>query len=299
MTLQTETAAARRTLEQAGIDPIEAAVDADLLARTVLGWDRARLLASLTDSPPPGFHAAYATLIARRQRREPAAYIVGYREFWSRQFEVGPGVLVPRPETEIIVEEALARLAGRVASSFGQSPVARRSIEIADVGTGSGCLAVTLALELPPAHVVATDTSGRALDTARRNAVRHEVADRIDFVNTDLLADVDTRFDLIVSNPPYVPTPQMAQLPPEVRDYEPAEALSGGADGLDVVRSLVLQAESRLKPDALLVFEFGFGEDTAVAEAIASRPAFRMEAMRSDLQGIPRTAVVRWQPPGK
>ena len=297
MSLQTEIAAARRTLEEAGIDPIEAAVDADLLARTVLGWDRARLLASLSDSPPPEFPAAYGALVARRRRREPAAYIVGRREFWNREFEVGPGVLVPRPETELIVEEALARLAGRVASSFREPAAARRPIAIADVGTGSGCLAVTLAVELPHARVVATDTSPRALDTARRNAVRHEVADRIDFVNTDLLAGIDTRFDLIVSNPPYVPIAQMSQLAPEVRDYEPAEALSGGADGLAVVRSLLLEAESRLKDNGLLVFEFGFGEDAAVAAAIASRPAFRMEAMRRDLQGIPRTAVVRWQPP--
>ena len=297
MTLQSAIADARRTLEKAGIDPIEAAVDADLLARTVLGWDRASLLASLTDPPPPGFPTAYAALVARRERREPAAYIVGYREFWSRQFEVGPGVLVPRPETELIVEEALARLAGRVAASFREPASSRRPIDIADVGTGSGCLAVTLAIELPPARVVGTDTSARALDVARRNAERHEVADRIDFVNTDLLAGLDTRFDLVVSNPPYVPASQMAQLPPEVREHEPPDALSGGPDGLDVVRSLLLQAESRLKEDGWLIFEFGFGEDRAVADAIAARPAYRLEVMRSDLQGIPRTAVVRWQPP--
>ncbi len=297
MTLQSEIATARRTLERAGIDPVEAAVDADLLARTVLGWDRARLLASLADPPPPDFHPAYATLVARRERREPAAYIVGRREFWNRSFEVGPGVLVPRPETELIVEEALARLAGRVASSFGEPPSARRPIEVADVGTGSGCLAVTLALELPLARVVATDTSPRALDTARRNATRHEVADRIEFVRTDLLADVDTRFDMIVSNPPYVPEPEMGQLPPEVREWEPAEALSGGADGLGVVRALLLQAESRLKDDGMLIFEFGFGEDGAVRRAVAGRPVFRLEAVRADLQGIPRTAIARWQPP--
>ncbi len=294
MSLRAEIATARQTLERAGIDPIEAAVDADLLARTALGWDRARLLASLADPPPPDFPAAYAGLIARRQRREPAAYIVGHREFWSRDFEVGPGVLVPRPETELIVEEALARFAGRTA---GEPASARHPIEIADVGTGSGCLAVALAVELAVARVTATDTSRRALEIARRNAARHQVADRIDFVSTDLLAGVDTRFDLIVSNPPYIPASEMPQLPREVREYEPAEALSGGADGLDVIRALLLQAESRLKENAVLIFEFGFGEDGAVSQAIASRPAFRLEKMRRDLQGIPRTAVARWQPP--
>jgi release factor glutamine methyltransferase len=309
MTLQSEIVNARRTLEQAGIDPSEAAVDADLLARAVLGWDRARLLASLGDPAPPAFHEPYAGLIARRQRREPAAYIVGYREFWSRQFEVGPSVLVPRPETELIVEEALADLTGRPAppsplrgfgapgASFSRSSPARHPLHIADVGTGSGCLAVTLALELPLARVVATDTSRRALEIARRNAARHEVADRVDFVSTDLLAEVDARFDLIVSNPPYIPASEMPQLPPEVREYEPPEALSGGPDGLDVIRRLLLQAESRLKDHGVLIFEFGFAEDRAVSQAIAARPAFRLEKIRSDLQGIPRTAVARWQPP--
>jgi release factor glutamine methyltransferase len=297
MTLHAEIANARRTLEQAGISPIEAAVDADLLARAVLGWDRARLLASLADPAPPHFHAAYAALVARRQRREPAAYIVGSREFWGRDFEVGPGVLVPRPETELIVEEALARLAGRMVASFAQAAGPRHPVLIADAGTGSGCLAVTLALELPRARIVATDMSAAALNLARRNATRHETGDRIDFLETNVLADVDACFDLIVSNPPYVPASEMPHLSPEVRDYEPREALWGGADGLDLIRELLLQAESRLKENGLLIFEFGFGQETAVSEAIASRPAFRLATMRRDLQGIPRTAVVRWQPP--
>lgn len=295
MTLHAEIAAARHLLEQAGIDPIEAAVDADLLARKALGWDRARLLASLTDAAPPGFHDAYAPLVARRRRREPAAYIVGHREFWGRDFEVGPGVLVPRPETEIVVEEALARVALRAAASPAQH---RHVLRVADVGTGSGCLAIALALELPAARLVATDTSSTALKAAQRNAALHDVADRIWFVETDLLSDVDERFDLIVSNPPYVPATDMVQLPPEVRDYEPGEALLGGIDGLDVIRRLLLQCESRLRSDGLLVFEFGFGQEAGVRTAVAARPAFQLEAVRHDLQGVPRTAVARWRPPG-
>ena len=315
MTLQSEIAGARRTLEHAGIDPLEAAVDADLLARAVLGWERAQLLASLADAAPPPFHAAYDTLIARRVRREPAAYIVGSREFWGRDFQVGPGVLVPRPETELIIEEALAGLPrhgrsaapdetlGPASSEGGVRASARnlsgraQSPQIADAGTGSGCLAVTLALELPRARLVATDTSRAALALAKRNAARHEAADRIDFVETNVLAEVDARFDLIVSNPPYVPASDMPGLPPEVRDYEPREALFGGADGLDIIRELLLQAESRLKDDGLLIFEFGFGQQAAVTRAIAARPALRLQAIRRDLQGIPRTAVLRLQPP--
>ncbi len=298
MTLHAEIARARHALERAGIDPIEAAVDADLLARAALGWDRARLLASLTDEAPPGFPAAYGVLVARRERREPAAYIVGHREFWGRDFEVGPGVLVPRPETELIVEEAVGRFTGQARSwPAGSVPGRHRQLLIADVGTGCGCLAVALALELPHARLVATDTSATALAVARRNATRHEVADRVEFVHTDLLAGVDARFDLIVSNPPYVPAPDMPRLPPEVRDYEPSGALAGGGDGLDVIKALLLEAESRLKQDGALVFEFGFGQGEAVSDAIAARPAFRLETLRRDLQGIPRTAVVVWEPP--
>ncbi len=293
MSLHSEIAAAKRLLEQAGIDPVEAAVDADLLARHVLGWDRARLLASLIDPPPPGFDAAYATLVARRQRREPAAYIVGGREFWRRDFEVGPGVLVPRPETESIVEEAIARCGAHAAAPHREHPLL-----VADVGTGSGCLAVTLAAEFPGARVVATDTSRTALAFARRNAARHDVSDRIEFVETDLLADVDARFDLIVSNPPYVRSEEMERLPDEVRDYEPKQALLGGRDGLDVIRRLLLQSESRLCTGGLLIFEFGFGQEAGVRDVVGARPAFRMEAVRSDLQRIPRTAVVQWHPPG-
>ncbi len=297
MTIQAEIADARRALERAGIDPVEAAVDADLLARVVLGWDRAHLLASLDDPAPSGFHAAYAALVGRRVRREPAAYIAGFREFWGRDFEVGPGVLVPRPETELIVEEAVGRLAGHLAASVRADGDERSRFLVADVGTGSGCLAVSLAREFPRARVVATDTSPAALDTAARNAARHEVADRIQFVHANVLAGVDAAFDLIVSNPPYVPAADMSGLPPEVRDYEPRQALFGGDAGLDVITELLLQSESRMRAGALLVFEFGFGQEAAVRDAVASRPAYVLEHIRNDLQGIPRTAIVRWSPP--
>jgi release factor glutamine methyltransferase len=254
------------------------------------------LLASLVEPAPPGFREAYAPLVERRRRREPAAYIIGSREFWGLNFEVRPGVLVPRPETEIVIEEAIDRFAHRAAASVAASH--KPPLVVADVGTGSGCLAIALALELRGATLVATDTSVTALETARRNATAHEVGDRIQFLETDLLSDVDAALDLIVSNPPYVSAADMARLPPEVRDYEPPDALLGGDDGLDVIRHLLLQSESRLRPDGLLIFEFGFGQETAVTGAVAARPAFQIATIRRDLQGIPRTAVLRWHPPG-
>lgn len=287
VTLHDEMSRARRQLEAAGIDRAEAAVDAELLARTVLGWDRARLLASSVLPAPRGFDTSYSALISRRERREPVAYIVGYREFWNRDFTVGPGVLVPRPETEIIVEESIAR-----AGMLGRKS---RVVAIADVGTGSGCLAVTLALEIRNAHVVATDISRPALAIAEINARRHGALERVDFVETSLLSDVDATFDLIVANPPYVPSGAMPVLPPEVREHEPPEALLGGEDGLDVIRELLLQAESRLRIGGLLIFEFGYGQQAGVEAAIAARPILRLDTTRRDLQGIPRTAVVTSQ----
>jgi release factor glutamine methyltransferase len=189
-------------------------------------------------------------------------------------------VLVPRPETELIVEDAVARFERR----------RDREWRIADVGTGSGCLAISLAIEFPHARLVATDVSEAALSIARRNAARHGVADRVRFVLTDLLAGVDAAFDLIVSNPPYVPAPEMPTLPPDVREYEPQEALLGGTDGLDVIRALLLQAESRVVLGGWV--EFGFGQQAQVRAAIAARSAFRLAAIREDLQRIPRIAVL-------
>jgi release factor glutamine methyltransferase len=286
MSLHDEMARARVRFERAGIDSLEAAVDAELLARAVLSWDRARLLASSRLPVPDGFIDAYEALVARREKREPAAYVVGCREFWNRDFEVGPAVLVPRPETEFIIEEALDHLP--------PGGPRHHPARIADVGTGSGCLAVTLALEFPFCTVIATDVAAAAFEVARRNADRYRVSDRVTFVETNLLADVDARFDLIVSNPPYVPTADLDRLQPEVRDYEPVDALAGGDDGLDVVRELLLQAESRLREGGLLIFEFGFGQQAGVRAAVAARPAFSLEKVRQDLQGIPRTAVARF-----
>lgn len=279
MTLADRLAAARRTLEAAGIPPGEAALDAELLARTVLGWDRATLVSNLRDAADARFGVQYDALLARRSRREPTAYIVGEREFWGIPFEVDPSVLVPRPETELIVEEALALFAD------GPPPAA-----IVDVCTGSGCLAVVLAMEFSGAAVIATDISEEALRVARRNATRHGVAARVDFHRADLLDGVTGGADLIVSNPPYVASADAARLPAEVRDHEPAVALFAGKDGLSCYRRLMPAARIRLAPRGRLIVEVGYDQHEAVI-GIAASERLHLEHLRRDLQGLARTLV--------
>jgi release factor glutamine methyltransferase len=276
---------ARRRLERAGIEAVEAAIDADVLARHALGgWERGQLLAGLRDASPPGFAEGFEPLVRRREQREPTGYLTGHREFWNIDIEVGPGVLIPRPETELIVEEVLARVTSRA-----EGP----RLRIADVGTGSGCLAVALARWLPGAHIVATDVSDAALRVARRNAARHEVRDRVLVLQGNLLQGTDGLFDVIVSNPPYVPAGDLASLQPEIREFEPVGALDGGPDGLDVIRRLVPEAATRLVPGGWLMFEFGFGQSEGVRAIIANEPRLDLVDVRADLAGIPRVAVAR------
>jgi release factor glutamine methyltransferase len=289
---------ARRRFEQAGIEPVEAAIDADVLARHALGgWERGQLLVRQHDACPAGFAGIFDALVRRRERREPTGYVVGHREFWNLDIEVRPGVLVPRPETELLVEEALSRLspegAGPDASPVPANASRESVVRIVDVGTGSGCIAVTLARWLPHAEVVATDASEEALDVARRNAVRHDVLGRMRFMKADLLSGVAGPFDVVVSNPPYVPAAEIAGLQPEVRDYEPLQALAGGDDGLDVIRRLVPEAAAVLRPGGWLMFEFGFGQADGVRAVIAAEARLNLAEIRDDLAGIPRVAVAR------
>jgi release factor glutamine methyltransferase len=302
MTLGEEVRAARARLVAARIDPAEAAMDAELLARHVLGWDRARFLAEEREPSTPAFRDAFRALVARRASREPVSCIVGHREFWGLDFAVTPAVLAPRPETEIIVEEAVACLTG------GPSPIGpgaadallhyqagdarSKAFAIADVGTGTGCLAISLAVEFEAARIVATDISAPALAVAAANASRHGVSRRIAFRETSLLDGAGGPFDLVVSNPPYVPAGDIPGLPPEVVRFEPLAALDGGPDGLDVVRALLPAAERALVPGGWLIFEFGYGQDRAVRESIAASP-MALVRIREDLQRIPRTAICR------
>jgi release factor glutamine methyltransferase len=282
VTIQTCVAGGRQRLREAGISPVEAALDARLLAQHVLGWETATYFTSANEPEPSGFAAIYGPLVARRAAREPLPYITGRREFWDLTFEVSPAVLIPRPETELIVEAALELF-----------PLRTGALTIVDVCTGSGVVAIALARERPAARIVATDISSDALEVARRNASRHGAADRVEFVCDDLLDPITSEVDLIVCNPPYVAEVSRPGLQPEVRDHEPSVALFGGRDGLQLVTRLVAGAPSRLRSGGYLVFEFGFGQDIEVETLIEATPQLELLELRRDLQGIARTAVAR------
>lgn len=275
-------AAAR--LVAAGLGPDEARGDTEVLARHVLGWDRAAYLVRGREVAPPHFADRFAALVDRRGHREPVAYLTGSREFWGLEFAVTPAVLIPRPETELVVEAAVAMFAGR-----------RAPTRILDVGTGSGCLAVALAREFAGASVVATDRSEEALAVARLNAARLGVADRVRFVLANLLAGVRGGFDLVVCNPPYIATEDWPTLPPDVRRYEPRRALDGGPGGLAVLHELLAQAPARLAPGGALIVEIGAGQEGPVRRALETT-GWRLRDVRRDLQGWPRVVVAGREP---
>ena len=278
--------AARERLIRAGIPPDQAGIDAEVLVRHVLGWDRAKYLASRHEPLPSTASFPFEAALAERERRVPVAYITGHREFWGLDFDVSPAVLIPRPESELIVEAALTFLSD-----------AEARLRIADVGTGSGCLAVSLAYERPHATLLATDVSEDALAIARRNAERHGVSGRIRFARTSFLTDIQGSFDLIVANPPYVPRSHQATLSPDVRDHEPAVALFGrGEDGLDDVRELLGQSATRLAPSGRVMMEFGYGQGDAV-RAGAERAGLDIVDILRDLQGYERTLIAARRSP--
>jgi release factor glutamine methyltransferase len=275
---------ARRALVASGIGADEAAVDVGLFARAILGWDEARLITEWSSPAPPELEPRFSNFVVRRAAREPAAYILESREFWGLDFRVTPAVLIPRPETEFVVEEALAVLAGT-------RPAAPR-VRVADIGTGSGCIGVSLAHEAPACRVVATDVSLDALAVARQNARRHDVADRMRFVATAYLDGVSGRFDLLLANPPYVRDTDKPALARDVR-YEPDVALFGGASGLRNIAGVLDTAIAALRAGGWLIMEFGFGQDDDVRALVDTRQQLRVVRIREDLQGIPRTAVIQ------
>jgi release factor glutamine methyltransferase len=257
---------------------------AELLLMHVLQRDRTWLYAHPEFELSPEDAAAYAQLIERRSEGVPTQYLTGRQEFWGLEFEVGPGVLIPRPETEHVIEVALERLGTRRAES----------LRIADVGTGSGCIAISLARELPRSQIVATDISAAALDYAQRNAARHSVSNRIQFLNAYLLEaaieapnSAGTRFDLIVSNPPYVGRGDAASLPREVREHEPPDALFAGDNGLQIYPALIEQAARKLAPNGILVLELGYNGAQYVG-SLLSAPHWSDLRFTRDLAGIER-----------
>jgi len=253
-------------------------LDAEVMLAHVLDYERVQLYTHYEEPVGESARGRYRDLIRRRAEGAPVAYLVGRKEFYSLRFEVTPAVLIPRPETEYLVLgflEAVKEVA---------SPVA------IDVGTGSGCVAVACAKQREEARFTAIDVSAEALAVARRNAERHGLTDRIEFVQGDLLAPAAGRpaVDVIVSNPPYIPSDVVDALDPGVRDHEPRLALDGGPDGLNLVRRLIEQAIPILKPGGRLMLEIGAGQDEAVTAIVAEHPALAPLPTVRDLQGHPR-----------
>jgi release factor glutamine methyltransferase len=259
-------------------------LDAQTLLAEAIGRDRTYLIVNFNQELAPDALEKYEALIERRAAGEPLQYITGRQEFYGLEFEVTPAVLIPRPETELIVEETL-RLAHR---SDNARPL------VIDVGTGSGCIAVALARELEGARVIAVDISPAALEIARRNAARYDLGSKIEFVVGDLLSAVssETRADFIVSNPPYVAAREMPGLQREVREWEPRAALTDEADGLSFYRRLLNEAPAYLKAGGHLLCELGYGQAASV-QSLMDASAWAEWRVLDDLQGIPRTAVVR------
>ncbi len=265
----------------AGPHPERAARDAELLLRHALHCDGAWLFAHADDCIPGHCVQQLEPLLRRRMAGEPVQYILGEVEFFGLTFSVHPAVLIPRPETELLVEHVLDFLRGR-----GHP-------RVLDVGTGSGAIAVALAAECPQARCVAVDLSSTALSVAAENASRHGVADRIEFHISDLFSAVGgERFDCIVSNPPYVPLTDKDSLAVEVRDYEPELALFAGEDGLAIYRRLIQAAPDFLTQEGMLALEIGFGQRDSVA-ALLAEANFQKIAFLSDYQQIPRVAIAR------
>ena len=275
---------ASRILDGSGVP--EARRDASSLLSFVLGKDRTFLISHAEDPVNEDSLDQLREFVERRAAGEPLQYILGVQDFYGREFRVTPDVLIPRPETELLVEAAL-----EVTNSDDAF--------ICDVGTGSGCIAITLLCEIPHARAVAIDKSPAALEIAKLNAAKQSVADRAVFTASDCFDALDPRefqFDLVVSNPPYVSEAALAGLQREVRDHEPVVALSPGRDGLSVIRRLLTQAPAYLKPNGHMLMEIGFDQGEAVRNLV-DESAWALLEVRPDLQCIPRIVVLQKRAP--
>ena len=257
-------------------------LDAELLLGHVLGVNRAAILTWPERRLTPKELTLYRNLVRRRAHREPLAYILGFREFYGLDFHVDPRVLIPRPETELLVEQALGH-----ARRYAVPP------KIADVGTGSGVIAVTLAAKLPGAHVYALDGSVEALEVAEANAHRHGVAGRVHCVESDLLVRLPESVDLIVANLPYVTTVEWENLPPEIRGYEPRSALDGGPDGLFFLRRLLADAGFHLRPGGVILLEIGASQGALLTGLAHSYFDEAVVSLCQDYAGLDRLVVVQ------
>jgi release factor glutamine methyltransferase len=258
--------------------------DARALIGAALRLSRAQLLAQSDRLLEPREIAAIDALAARRMKREPVSRILGRKEFWSLMLDVTPDVLVPRPDTETLIEAALDYV---VRGGLRLEP-----LRILDIGTGTGALMLALLQELPNARGVATDVSVAALHVARGNAERLKLASRCSFVACNLADGVQGRFDLIVSNPPYIARGAIALLDPEVRDFDPRLALDGGADGLDAYRAIAASVPPLLAPGGRLIMELGVGQAPPVT-ALFEATKFIVLSIRNDLGGIARALIAK------
>jgi release factor glutamine methyltransferase len=315
-TLDIRTALKRGIAELRDAEVPSYTLAAELLLLHVLGRDRVWLYAHPEETVSHLDAHRFVSLIARRAAGEPTQHLTGKQEFWGLEFEVTPDVLIPRPETEHVIEVALDRLAVREIRGGRKQTLTGEGLEIIDIGTGSGCIAVALAKELPAARFFATDISAAALAVARRNSARHAVSERILFVECNLLMRVtisdaaaavagaqhaaplpgeplaadgklSSQFDLIVSNPPYIGRNEKNSLMREVRDHEPEVALYGGEEGYEIYADLIAQAAQHLKPGGLLVLELGHNSLRAV-RPLLDVPEWKNMGVTNDLAGIPR-----------
>jgi release factor glutamine methyltransferase len=260
-------------------------MNAELLLRFVLNCDRAYVFAHPERELTAGEQARYDSALAERARGVPAQYITGHQEFWGMDLIVTPAVLIPRPETEHLIETVLKLGMHEFATGTSE-----KGLRIVDVGTGSGCIALALAKELPHAEIHATDSSGAALEVARINAARHQLERRIHFHETDLLARLVPPFDVIVSNPPYVGEAEEDHVQLEVRMYEPRSAVFAGAAGTEVIARLIPQSETLLRPGGWLVLEIS----ATIADEVKSLlKAWNGVEVTADLQQIPRVIQAR------
>ncbi|MCX7045635.1 MAG: peptide chain release factor N(5)-glutamine methyltransferase [Candidatus Sumerlaeota bacterium] len=303
-------------------------LDAELLLAEALGMNQTQLILRANNALDEAASAQFHTMIQRRLRREPIAYILGHKEFWGREFLVNQHVLIPRPETELLVESALEWIRPRTNSSEFRVPSSefqlpklpgapnaergtqnaesgRRNAErgtrnaelsILDLGTGSGAIGLTLAAEIPEAHVVCSDLSAAALNVARENAGRLGLADidtgRIAFIQSDIFSTVSGEFDLIVSNPPYVGEKEREALMPDVRDYEPALALFSGTEGDEFIKRMLAEAPDHLLPGGALIFEIGYAQGEKAQDLIRSNSRWKAPKLLRDGAGHPRVIVV-------
>jgi release factor glutamine methyltransferase len=263
-----------------------ARLDAEVILGHALGRDRAWILIHMQDQLDDQGNRIFERDIERRSVREPLQYITGTQEFWGLPFKVTPAVLIPRPETELVVETAI-KAANRKAT-----PV------IIDLCTGSGCIAISLAKELPHARIFATERSDAALDIARQNARQNSVGDRVRFLAGDLFGpleemDLRTNIDIIVANPPYIRSDELLTLQPEVRDFEPEMALIAGKEGTEIAERIILQSPEYVKPGGFLVMEMGIGQADALKKTIDETGKYGLIEVLKDLAGIERVIVAQ------